>query len=134
MSSCSVSILIDLGSINPEVPTGNSHNSNNTNAVNNKVGNGEPKKPPPQASARKEKSVLQAKLTRLAIQIGYGGNTMYSILAYICMYLVYTYDLLRAYIFKGVRNNLNIRKRRCGMRVATVQPSAIANLILHNNL
>ncbi|XP_071134662.1 plasma membrane calcium-transporting ATPase 2-like isoform X3 [Mytilus edulis] len=69
-------VKVDLGSINPEVPTGNSHNSNNTNAVNNKVGNGEPKKPAPQASARKEKSVLQAKLTRLAIQIGYGGTAI----------------------------------------------------------
>jgi len=27
---------------------------------------------------RKEKSVLQAKLTKLAIQIGYGGTTLYS--------------------------------------------------------
>jgi Ca2+ transporting ATPase len=68
-------IIIDLGSINPEVPTGNSHNSNNSNAVNNKANNAndeEPKKP--HESARKEKSVLQAKLTRLAIQIGYGGK------------------------------------------------------------
>lgn len=68
-------IIIDLGSINPEVPTGNSHNSNNSNAVNNKENNAngeEPKKP--HESARKEKSVLQAKLTRLAIQIGYGGK------------------------------------------------------------
>jgi len=68
-------IIVDLGSINPEVPTGNSHNSNNSNAVNNKANdaNGEePKKP--HESARKEKSVLQAKLTRLAIQIGYGGK------------------------------------------------------------
>lgn len=30
----------------------------------------------PSSSARKEKSVLQAKLTKLAIQIGYAGNYM----------------------------------------------------------
>lgn len=48
--------------------------------MNNKVGNsdGEPKKVAPQAAARKEKSVLQAKLTRLAIQIGYGGKYTYN--------------------------------------------------------
>ena len=70
-------VKVDLGSINPEVPTGNSHNSNNSNAVNNKANNAndeEPKKP--HESARKEKSVLQAKLTRLAIQIGYGGTAI----------------------------------------------------------
>ena len=34
----------------------------------------EEKKPAPAAGGRKEKSVLQAKLTKLAIQIGYAGN------------------------------------------------------------
>ena len=70
--------IADLGSINPENPKGNSHNSTNSaNSVNNKVNHGdddEPKKPAPQATGRKEKSVLQVKLTRLAIQIGYGGQ------------------------------------------------------------
>lgn len=32
--------------------------------------------PPPSASHKKEKSVLQAKLTKLAIQIGYAGSTI----------------------------------------------------------
>jgi Ca2+ transporting ATPase len=32
--------------------------------------------PAPQASHKKEKSVLQAKLTKLAIQIGYAGSTI----------------------------------------------------------
>ena len=74
-------MVVDLGSINPEIPTtGNSHNSTNANAnaVNNKMGNSEgaAKKSPQQESGRKEKSVLQAKLTRLAIQIGYGGEIL----------------------------------------------------------
>ena len=34
----------------------------------------EEKKPPSGGSSRKEKSVLQAKLTKLAIQIGYAGT------------------------------------------------------------
>ena len=34
----------------------------------------EEKKPAPAAGGRKEKSVLQAKLTKLAIQIGYAGT------------------------------------------------------------
>lgn len=68
---------VDTEAINLEV-TGNSHNAT-TNTIGNKVmedGNADQ----PDAnkekvvSSRKEKSVLQSKLTRLAIQIGYGGT------------------------------------------------------------
>lgn len=40
------------------------------------VGNDGSSNPPPAASHKKEKSVLQAKLTKLAIQIGYAGSTI----------------------------------------------------------
>lgn len=40
------------------------------------VGNDGEASPPPAASHKKEKSVLQAKLTKLAIQIGYAGSTI----------------------------------------------------------
>lgn len=39
-------------------------------------GNDGSKDPPPPSSHKKEKSVLQAKLTKLAIQIGYAGSTI----------------------------------------------------------
>lgn len=61
------------------IPTGNNAHNNSSNA-NNKVtnkGEGEQEEnvPKPKVeSARKEKSVLQGKLTKLAIQIGYGGT------------------------------------------------------------
>nr|AML22898.1 plasma membrane calcium ATPase [Tridacna squamosa] len=69
--------------INLEV-TGNSHNASNAgNQVGNKVmeeENDDPDSPVKEkassGSSRKEKSVLQAKLTKLAIQIGYGGTAI----------------------------------------------------------
>ena len=71
---------LDTEAINLEV-TGNSHNAT-SNTISNKVmedGNADQtdagnKEKVQSASSRKEKSVLQAKLTRLAIQIGYGGK------------------------------------------------------------
>ncbi|XP_060075457.1 plasma membrane calcium-transporting ATPase 2-like isoform X2 [Ylistrum balloti] len=75
---------VDIDQINPQVPTGNSHNAVNANSTN-KVSNGKDAEDPDQKekaaksqenSSRKEKSVLQAKLTRLAIQIGYGGTAI----------------------------------------------------------
>lgn len=39
-------------------------------------GNESSKDAPPQSGHKKEKSVLQAKLTKLAIQIGYAGSTI----------------------------------------------------------
>lgn len=70
--------VVDIDSIHPVIPTGNNAHNNSSNA-NNKVANkgeGEQEEnvPKPKVeSARKEKSVLQGKLTKLAIQIGYGG-------------------------------------------------------------
>ena len=70
----------DTEAINLEV-TGNSHNAT-SNTVGNKIMEdgeadqtdaGAKEKEEKVHSSRKEKSVLQAKLTRLAIQIGYGG-------------------------------------------------------------
>ncbi|XP_052780334.1 plasma membrane calcium-transporting ATPase 2-like isoform X3 [Mya arenaria] len=64
--------------INLEV-TGNSHHGNAGHKVSNKIPEeeedqtDEAKEPGP---SRKEKSVLQSKLTRLAIQIGYGGTAI----------------------------------------------------------
>ncbi|XP_021343203.1 plasma membrane calcium-transporting ATPase 2-like [Mizuhopecten yessoensis] len=75
---------VDIDQINPQVPTGNSHNAVNANSTN-KVSNGKDTEEPDQKekaikaqenTSRKEKSVLQAKLTRLAIQIGYGGTAI----------------------------------------------------------
>lgn len=72
---------VDTEAINLEV-TGNSHNAT-SNTVGNKImedGNadqtdtGAKDKEEKVHSSRKEKSVLQSKLTRLAIQIGYGGT------------------------------------------------------------
>lgn len=75
-----------------EVPTNitsNSHGSvpapppvhkeaNNDSAENHVDGNatGTAESAPPSAPHKKEKSVLQAKLTKLAIQIGYAGSTI----------------------------------------------------------
>ncbi|XP_069142494.1 plasma membrane calcium-transporting ATPase 2-like isoform X2 [Argopecten irradians] len=75
---------VDIDQINPQVPTGNSHNAVNANSTT-KVSNGKDAEDPDQKekavksqenTSRKEKSVLQAKLTRLAIQIGYGGTAI----------------------------------------------------------
>ncbi|XP_034306067.2 plasma membrane calcium-transporting ATPase 2 isoform X10 [Magallana gigas] len=72
---------VDIDSIHPVIPTGNNAHNNSSNA-NNKVANkgeGEQEEniPKPKVeSARKEKSVLQGKLTKLAIQIGYGGTAV----------------------------------------------------------
>ncbi|XP_076260861.1 plasma membrane calcium-transporting ATPase 3 isoform X2 [Rhynchophorus ferrugineus] len=62
--------------------TGNSH-MNSPAPVSNKHDNAQDCKenhvnnaPPPESSHKKEKSVLQAKLTKLAIQIGYAGSTI----------------------------------------------------------
>lgn len=72
-------LFADLKDIKTEVPAGNSHNAaNNSTKANGKSddnGDNDDEKPKVQAeTARKEKSVLQAKLTKLAIQIGYGGT------------------------------------------------------------
>ncbi|XP_033744919.1 plasma membrane calcium-transporting ATPase 2-like isoform X2 [Pecten maximus] len=75
---------VDIDQINPTVPTGNSHNAVNANSTT-KVSNGKDAEELDQKekamksqenTSRKEKSVLQAKLTRLAIQIGYGGTAI----------------------------------------------------------
>lgn len=53
--------------------------ANNDSVENHVDGNAAPAPstdPPPSASHKKEKSVLQAKLTKLAIQIGYAGSTI----------------------------------------------------------
>lgn len=56
------------------------HKEANNDSVENHVdGNatgGTTESAPPSASHKKEKSVLQAKLTKLAIQIGYAGSTI----------------------------------------------------------
>nr|XP_022299334.1 plasma membrane calcium-transporting ATPase 2-like isoform X3 [Crassostrea virginica] len=70
---------VDIENIHPVVTGNNAHNNSN---ANNKVPEeggeeGEEKVPKPKVeSARKEKSVLQGKLTKLAIQIGYGGTAV----------------------------------------------------------
>ena len=87
-----LSFPVDTEAINLEV-TGNSHNAT-SNTISNKVmedGNADQtdannKEKVAPASSRKEKSVLQGKLTRLAIQIGYGGkNENWSVYIY-CKY------------------------------------------------
>lgn len=68
---------VDTEAINLEV-TSNSHHANASNKVTNKIPEEveevQQETKAPQATARKEKSVLQSKLTKLAIQIGYGGT------------------------------------------------------------
>ncbi|XP_061380225.1 plasma membrane calcium-transporting ATPase 2 isoform X2 [Danaus plexippus] len=56
----------------PEPASGNSHN--HARVDDNHVPPAD--KPAPESSHKKEKSVLQAKLTKLAIQIGYAGSTI----------------------------------------------------------
>ncbi|KAJ8302063.1 hypothetical protein KUTeg_021050 [Tegillarca granosa] len=74
--------LNNIGAIQPYIPpTGNSHNATN---YKNKVEDGQKPEDKEEADkekdeksyGRKEQSVLQAKLTRLAIQIGYGGTAI----------------------------------------------------------
>ncbi|XP_056000325.1 plasma membrane calcium-transporting ATPase 2-like isoform X5 [Ostrea edulis] len=67
---------VDIDTINPVITGNNAHN--NTTNLNNKGEEEAPeveKKAKPE-TARKEKSVLQGKLTKLAIQIGYGGTAV----------------------------------------------------------
>ncbi|XP_053377500.1 plasma membrane calcium-transporting ATPase 2-like isoform X3 [Mercenaria mercenaria] len=69
---------VDTEAVNLEM-TGNSHHANASNKVSNKIPEEVEEAAPEaakthQASTRKEKSVLQSKLTKLAIQIGYGGT------------------------------------------------------------
>ncbi|XP_072945770.1 plasma membrane calcium-transporting ATPase 2 isoform X3 [Epargyreus clarus] len=54
----------------------NSHGANHARPDDNHVPAPPADKPAPEASHKKEKSVLQAKLTKLAIQIGYAGSTI----------------------------------------------------------
>jgi hypothetical protein len=70
--------LADTEHVNLEM-TGNSHHANASNKVTNKIPEEVEEATTEVAktvhsSARKEKSVLQSKLTKLAIQIGYGGK------------------------------------------------------------
>ncbi|XP_062608894.1 plasma membrane calcium-transporting ATPase 2-like isoform X4 [Saccostrea cucullata] len=69
---------VDIDSITPVITGNNSHN-NATNANNKTANQGEEDEKEQKAkveTARKEKSVLQGKLTKLAIQIGYGGTAV----------------------------------------------------------
>lgn len=50
--------------------------ANNDSVENHVDGTTTASEPPPSAPHKKEKSVLQAKLTKLAIQIGYAGSTI----------------------------------------------------------
>ncbi|XP_053619032.1 plasma membrane calcium-transporting ATPase 2 isoform X1 [Plodia interpunctella] len=56
--------------------SGNSHGANHARPDDNHVPPPPSDKPAAEASHKKEKSVLQAKLTKLAIQIGYAGSTI----------------------------------------------------------
>ncbi|KAL0810020.1 hypothetical protein ABMA28_010849 [Loxostege sticticalis] len=56
--------------------SGNSHGANHARPDDNHVPAPATDKPPAETSHKKEKSVLQAKLTKLAIQIGYAGSTI----------------------------------------------------------
>lgn len=60
--------------------TGNSHQNVPPPVSIDKIPPQENHKPPPEHAAeshKKEKSVLQAKLTKLAIQIGYAGRLLF---------------------------------------------------------
>ena len=90
--------VTDTEAINLEV-TGNSHNAT-SNTIGNKImEDGEAdqtdaaqkEKEEKSHSSRKEKSVLQSKLTRLAIQIGYGGMRLIG-----CIRRVNTYQKIQA--------------------------------------
>jgi len=58
--------------MNSPAPVANKHENTEQDSKENHVGNA----PPAETSHKKEKSVLQAKLTKLAIQIGYAGSTI----------------------------------------------------------
>lgn len=78
--------------------TGNSHHitANSTNADgdirNNKHSKGEEEEeaPRPSGGGGQEKSVLQAKLTKLAIQIGYAGKELLHHSVSLELYIHYT--------------------------------------------
>ncbi|KAL4226919.1 Plasma membrane calcium-transporting ATPase 2 [Mactra antiquata] len=75
-------VLSDADRVAPESisleVTGNSHHANAGHKLSNKIPEEGEDTPdaPKAASSRKEKSVLQSKLTKLAIQIGYGGTAI----------------------------------------------------------
>lgn len=58
--------------MNSPAPVSNKHEETIPETGENHVSSSAPAEPP----AKKEKSVLQAKLTKLAIQIGYAGSTI----------------------------------------------------------
>lgn len=58
----------------PQIKEAN--NESTENHVDGGTGGGQSDSPPASAGHKKEKSVLQAKLTKLAIQIGYAGSTI----------------------------------------------------------
>lgn len=58
--------------MNSPAPVANKHDNAASDGKENHVSDA----PPPETSHKKEKSVLQAKLTKLAIQIGYAGSTI----------------------------------------------------------
>ncbi|XP_044741527.1 plasma membrane calcium-transporting ATPase 2 isoform X4 [Chrysoperla carnea] len=63
--------------MNSPAPMSNKHAPINTEIVEQQPDNHVADQPPaPEAHGKKEKSVLQAKLTKLAIQIGYAGSTI----------------------------------------------------------
>ena len=77
--SCNFGTLVfcsaNVGDVEEGNRMNNSHSGGNRESVRNNVEKEEPKEPKEEKSSHsKEKSVLQAKLTKLAIQIGYAGK------------------------------------------------------------
>lgn len=64
------------GSVPAPAPIKEANNDSVENHVDGNAGGNETESAPPPSAHKKEKSVLQAKLTKLAIQIGYAGSTI----------------------------------------------------------
>ncbi|XP_055314472.1 plasma membrane calcium-transporting ATPase 2 isoform X6 [Sitodiplosis mosellana] len=64
------------GSVPAPAPIKEANNDSVENHVDGNAGGTETESAPPPSAHKKEKSVLQAKLTKLAIQIGYAGSTI----------------------------------------------------------
>ncbi|KAK0051870.1 PMCA2 [Biomphalaria pfeifferi] len=96
----------DIENIQLKVHDGNSHGASNAHSAdNNQVGtkgesdSGTPADPEQKAKSgsRKEKSVLQTKLTRLAIQIGYAGTAI----AVLTVVILIVQFCIREFVVRG---------------------------------
>ncbi|XP_045507469.1 plasma membrane calcium-transporting ATPase 2 isoform X3 [Colias croceus] len=93
--------------------------ANHARAEDNHVASSD--KPAPEASHKKEKSVLQAKLTKLAIQIGYAGSTIavLTVIILIIQFCVHTF-VIEGKVWKATYINNLVKHLIIGVTVLVV--------------